>query len=43
MCLLYELGIIFARFVSAPPPKPAAADAWGEASSAEEQQVKDRS
>lgn len=43
MCLLYELGIIFARFVSAPPPKPAAADAWSEASSAEEQQVKDRS
>ena len=29
MCLLYELGIIFARFVTAPPPKPAAADAWG--------------
>ncbi len=43
MCLLYELGIIFARFVSAPPPKPAPADAWGEASTDEERQIKDRS
>lgn len=43
MCLLYELGIIFARFVSAPPSKPAPADAWGEASTDEERQIKDRS
>lgn len=43
MCLLYELGIVFARFVTAPPPKPAPANAWGEASAADEQQVKDRS
>ena len=43
MCLLYELGILFARFVTAPPPKPAAADAWGEASSDDEQRIKDRS
>ncbi len=43
MCLLYELGIIFARFVTAPPPKPAAAGAWGEASSDDEQRIKDRS
>jgi len=43
MCLLYELGIIFARFVTAPPPKPAAADAWAPASEADEQRIKDRS
>jgi len=43
MCLLYELGIIFSRFVTAPPPKPAPADAWGEASSDDEQRIKDRS
>ncbi|MDQ5942014.1 MAG: sec-independent protein translocase protein TatC [Pseudomonadota bacterium] len=45
MCLLYELGIIFARFVTAPPPKPAAAaaDAWAPATDADEKQVQDRS
>jgi sec-independent protein translocase protein TatC len=46
MCILYELGILFARFVSAPPPKAeetAPADAWAPASEAEEQQIKDRS
>jgi sec-independent protein translocase protein TatC len=46
MCLLYELGIIFSRFVTAPPPKPAAAaaaDAWAPATDADEKQVQDRS
>lgn len=46
MCILYELGILFARFVTAPPPKAEAeapADAWAPASEAEERQIKDRS
>ncbi len=43
MCLLYELGIIFARFVSAPPPKAPAADAWVQASDDEERRIQDRS
>lgn len=42
MCLLYELGIIFARFVSA-PPKEAPADAWTPASDADEKHIEDRS
>ncbi|MBW7901564.1 MAG: twin-arginine translocase subunit TatC [Rhodocyclaceae bacterium] len=42
MCLLYELGIIFARFVSA-PPKEAAADAWAPAGEADEKRIEDRS
>lgn len=43
MCLLYELGILFARFVTAPPPKAPAADAWAPATDADEQKVQDRS
>jgi len=43
MCLLYELGILFARFVTAPPPKPAAADAWAPATEADEKRLQDRS
>jgi sec-independent protein translocase protein TatC len=43
MCLLYELGIIFARFVTAPPPKMPAADAWAPASEADVKQLQDRS
>lgn len=43
MCILYELGILFARFVTAPPPKEAAADAWAPASETDEKQIQDRS
>ncbi|MFC5300233.1 twin-arginine translocase subunit TatC [Azospira restricta] len=43
MCILYELGILFARFVSAPPPKEAPADAWAPASEADERRIQDRS
>jgi len=43
MCLLYELGIIFARFVSAPPPKEAGAGDWGVASEDEEKRIQERS
>jgi sec-independent protein translocase protein TatC len=42
MCLLYELGIVFARFVTAPPPKTG--DAWTAAAASDEQQrIEDRS
>ena len=43
MCILYELGILFARFVTAPPPKEAAVDAWAPASDSDEKQIQDRS
>ncbi|MBI2308688.1 MAG: twin-arginine translocase subunit TatC [Rhodocyclales bacterium] len=43
MCLLYELGILFARFVTAPPPKAPAADAWAPATEADERRIQDRS
>jgi sec-independent protein translocase protein TatC len=43
MCILYELGILFARFVTAPPPKEAPADAWAPASDADEKRIQDRS
>jgi sec-independent protein translocase protein TatC len=43
MCLLYELGILFARFVTAPPPKAPAADAWAPASDEDEKRIQDRS
>lgn len=43
MCLLYELGIVFARFVTAPPPKSPAADAWAPASEDDEKRIQDRS
>lgn len=42
MCILYELGILFARFVTVPPPKEAAADAWAPATDTDEKQVQDR-
>ncbi len=42
MCILYELGIIFARFVSAPPPKTEGAGDWGEASESDEKRIQDR-
>ena len=43
MCILYELGILFARFVTVPPPKEAAADAWTPASDTDEKRIQDRS
>lgn len=45
MCILYELGILFARFVTAPPPKAetaAPADAWAPATESDEKQIQDR-
>ena len=43
MCLLYEMGILFARMVTAPPPKKAADDAWGPASEDDEKKIQEHS